>query len=156
MTVGGNVVTRLQEDLTKQEAFFTSVFDSAILYEGEHALLWLLDSPWWVIERGRRVPNLIYRDAGRICTNAEIYTEKTTGAARCRISRGDAVGLLFRAHPDSAVSGHPRVLLGPGVRSATTGRDTLTSIAASRLMSVGARGQGLERQISRGAFPVRR
>jgi hypothetical protein len=41
VVVGGNVIMLLQEDLAKHEQFFTDVFDSAILYEGEHALLWL-------------------------------------------------------------------------------------------------------------------
>ena len=44
VVVGGNVITRLQEDLAKHEQFFTDVFDSAILYEGEHALLWLIEA----------------------------------------------------------------------------------------------------------------
>ena len=77
VVVGGNVITRLQEELPKQERFFTEVFDSAIMYEGEHALLWLLESL-----AGRRdrasVPNLIYRDASGVHVNKEIYTEKTT------------------------------------------------------------------------------
>jgi radical SAM superfamily enzyme YgiQ (UPF0313 family) len=77
VTVGGNVITRLQEELPKHERFFSSVFDSAIMYEGEHALLWLLEAL-----SGRRamasVPNLIYRDATGIHVNTEIYTEKTT------------------------------------------------------------------------------
>lgn len=77
VVVGGNVITRLQEDLAKQEQFFTDVFDSAILYEGEHALLWLIESL-----NGERaiasVPNLIYRDASGIHRNPEVYTEKTT------------------------------------------------------------------------------
>jgi anaerobic magnesium-protoporphyrin IX monomethyl ester cyclase len=76
VTVGGNVITRLQEELPKHERFFTSVFDTAIMYEGEHALLWLLEALG-----GRRslasVPNLIHRDAGGIHVNADIYTEKT-------------------------------------------------------------------------------
>jgi radical SAM superfamily enzyme YgiQ (UPF0313 family) len=77
VTVGGNVVTRLQEELPHHERFFRSVFDSAILYEGEHALLWLLEAlagerPW------AAVPNLIYRDAAGIHVNKEIHTEKTT------------------------------------------------------------------------------
>ena len=71
------MITRLQEDLAKQEPFFSSVFDSAIMYEGEHALLWLLealvgDRTW------QAVPNLMYRENGHVRTNAEIYTEKTT------------------------------------------------------------------------------
>lgn len=77
VTVGGNVITRLQEELPKQEGFFTSVFDSAIMYEGEHALLWLLES----LSGGRAmatVPNLMYRDETGIHVNSEIYTEKTT------------------------------------------------------------------------------
>jgi radical SAM superfamily enzyme YgiQ (UPF0313 family) len=77
VTVGGNVITRLQEELPKQAQFFATVFDSAILYEGEHALLWLLEALG-----GRRamasVPNLMYRDASGVHVNSEIYTEKTT------------------------------------------------------------------------------
>jgi radical SAM superfamily enzyme YgiQ (UPF0313 family) len=77
VTVGGNVITRLQEELPNHERFFTSVFDSAILYEGEHALLWLLEAL-----SGERsltaVPNLIYRDEAGIHVNKEVYTEKTT------------------------------------------------------------------------------
>ena len=77
VTIGGNVVTRLQEELPKQENLFTNVIDSAILYEGEHALLWLLEAL-----NGERamasVPNLMYRDEGGIHLNTEIYTEKMT------------------------------------------------------------------------------
>ncbi len=76
VVVGGNVITRLQEDLVNHERFFTEVFDSAILYEGEHALLWLIESL-----NGQRtlatVPNLIYRDDAGLHRNTEIYTEKT-------------------------------------------------------------------------------
>ncbi|MBX3326731.1 MAG: radical SAM protein [Nitrospira sp.] len=77
VVVGGNVITRLQEDLLYHERFFTEVFDSAILYEGEHALLWLIEAL-----NGQRplasVPNLIYRDAAGLHRNPEVYTEKTT------------------------------------------------------------------------------
>ena len=77
VTVGGNVITRLQEELPKKKEFFTEIFDSAILYEGEHALLWLLealagDREWMA------VPNLMYRDQETVQVNKEIYTEKTT------------------------------------------------------------------------------
>ncbi|MDH5348677.1 MAG: cobalamin B12-binding domain-containing protein, partial [Nitrospira sp.] len=44
IVVGGNIITRLQEDLVNHERFFKEVFDSAILYEGEHALLWLIEA----------------------------------------------------------------------------------------------------------------
>jgi radical SAM superfamily enzyme YgiQ (UPF0313 family) len=77
VTVGGNVITRLQEEIPKKKEFFTSIFDSAILYEGEHALLWLLealagDREWTA------VPNLMFRDQEEVKVNKEIYTEKTT------------------------------------------------------------------------------
>ncbi|MBD0316534.1 MAG: radical SAM protein [Nitrospiraceae bacterium] len=78
VVVGGNVITRLQEELPHQERFFTEVFDSAILYEGEHALLWLIEAL-----NGQRdiasVPNLLYRDGdGHVHQSKEVYTEKTT------------------------------------------------------------------------------
>ncbi len=78
VVVGGNVITRLQEELPRQERFFTEVFDAAILYEGEHALLWYIEAL-----NGQRdistVPNLLYRDAsGHVHQNKEVYTEKTT------------------------------------------------------------------------------
>ena len=77
VTVGGNVITRLQEEIPKRKEFFESIFDSAILYEGEHALLWLLealagDREW------KTVPNLMYREEEKVKVNKEIYTEKTT------------------------------------------------------------------------------
>jgi anaerobic magnesium-protoporphyrin IX monomethyl ester cyclase len=77
VTVGGNIITRLQEELPKHERFFTEVFDSAIMYEGEHALLWLLEALAGERELAK-VPNLIYRDKTGIHVNTEVYTEKTT------------------------------------------------------------------------------
>jgi anaerobic magnesium-protoporphyrin IX monomethyl ester cyclase len=77
VTVGGNVITRLQEDLPKQKEFFTQVFDSAILYEGEHALVWLLEA--LAGERDwENVPNLMWYQDGQVRLNSEIYTERTT------------------------------------------------------------------------------
>jgi len=77
ITVGGNIITRLQEEFPKHERFFTDVFDSAILYEGEHALLWLLEALAGERELPK-VPNLIYRDETGVRVNTEVYTEKTT------------------------------------------------------------------------------
>lgn len=77
VVVGGNIITRLHEEFPKHERFFTEIFDTAILYEGEHALLWLLEAL-----AGERtfssVPNLMYRDETGVHLNKEIYTEKTT------------------------------------------------------------------------------
>lgn len=75
ITIGGNMVTRLQDDLPKHEQFFTSIFDSAIVHEGDHALLWLLEAldgkrEW------KSVPNLMYHNQSGIHVNKEIYTEK--------------------------------------------------------------------------------
>lgn len=76
VVVGGNVVTRLQEEWAKHERFFTEVFDAAILYEGEHALLWYIEAM-----NGQRaiesVPNLMYYEAGAVQQSKEVYTEKT-------------------------------------------------------------------------------
>jgi radical SAM superfamily enzyme YgiQ (UPF0313 family) len=77
VVVGGNVITRLQEELPRQERFFTEVFDSAIMYEGEHALLWLLEALNGQREKAS-VPNLIHRDVSGIHVNTEIHTEKMT------------------------------------------------------------------------------
>jgi len=77
VTVGGNIITRLQEELPHHERFFITVFDSAIMYEGEHALLWLLEALAGDREMAK-VPNLIYRDETGIHVNKEIYTEKTS------------------------------------------------------------------------------
>jgi radical SAM superfamily enzyme YgiQ (UPF0313 family) len=75
VVVGGNVVTRLQEEWLKHERFFGDVFDTAILYEGEHALLWLIEAL-----NGQReiasVPNLMYRTDAGMQQSKEIYTEK--------------------------------------------------------------------------------
>ncbi|HEU4683740.1 MAG TPA: radical SAM protein [Nitrospira sp.] len=77
VVVGGNVVTRLQEEWPKHERFFGEIFDTAILYEGEHALLWLIEAL-----NGQRdlasVPNLMYRNADGVHQSREVYTEKTT------------------------------------------------------------------------------
>ena len=77
VTVGGNIITRLREDLLKHERFFTEVFDSAIMYEGEHALLWLLEALGGKRE-WKTVPNLIYREKTGVRVNNEMYTEKIT------------------------------------------------------------------------------
>jgi radical SAM superfamily enzyme YgiQ (UPF0313 family) len=75
VVIGGNVVTRLQEEWPQHEQFFKEIFDTAILYEGEHALLWLIEAL-----NGQRematVPNLMYRTADGVQQNKEIYTEK--------------------------------------------------------------------------------
>src|SRR5437660_8319414 len=77
ITVGGNIITRLQEEFPTHERLFTDVFDTAIMYEGEHALLWLLEALAGEREMAK-VPNLLYRDERGVHGNSEVYTEKTT------------------------------------------------------------------------------
>ena len=109
--VGGNVITRLQEELPKQERFFTEIFDTAIMYEGEHALLWLIEA---------------LEAAGARCLGSESHVPRRTTA--CRESRdphGEDGGVavagfrrlsarqLFRAGAHHSLSRDPRLLLGP-------------------------------------------
>ncbi len=44
VTVGGNIITRLKDEFAKKPHFFGKVFDSMITYEGEHALVWLVEA----------------------------------------------------------------------------------------------------------------
>ena len=78
VVVGGNVITRLQEELPKQERFFTEVFDSAILYEGEHALLWLIEALNGQRADRLRAQSHVSRWLDGVQQNNEVYTEKTT------------------------------------------------------------------------------
>jgi anaerobic magnesium-protoporphyrin IX monomethyl ester cyclase len=73
ITVGGNIVTRLRDELKTQVKLF-SYIDSAILYEGENAYLQLVDA----IENSKplsELPNLIYRDESGIHTNKDVCSE---------------------------------------------------------------------------------
>ena len=75
VTVGGNIITRLKDEFAKKPHFFGKVFDSMITYEGEHALVWLVEAL-----SGKRkiseVSNLIYKDEeGQIHLN-ETYQER--------------------------------------------------------------------------------
>lgn len=68
VVVGGYVITLLADALMKYEELFTTFFDSAVLYEGERPLLKLAEC----ISQCRtldNVPNLIYRDQGKVCAN---------------------------------------------------------------------------------------
>ena len=72
VTIGGNTVTRLREDLPKSPLF--QYFDSAVVYEGETAFLQLVEA----VTAGRSldgIPNLIYRNVQGIHTSALSYAE---------------------------------------------------------------------------------
>ena len=73
ITLGGNIITRIRDELPKQEDLFQYV-DAAILYEGEHSFLKLAET----VEKGgdfSTLPNLIYRDETGIHTNKEVMSE---------------------------------------------------------------------------------
>ncbi len=73
VTIGGNTVTRFRDVLPNIPKLF-ALFDSAIVYEGETALLRLVEG----IANGTElshVPNLIFRDAAGIHVNRETFAE---------------------------------------------------------------------------------
>ena len=73
VTIGGNTVTRLRDVLPNKPQLFT-LFDSAVVYEGETAFLQLVEA----VGSGRTmegIPNLIYRDASGIHVSSVSYAE---------------------------------------------------------------------------------
>jgi len=73
VTIGGNTVTRLREDLPQAATLF-ALFDSAVVYEGETAFLQLVEA----VGAKRPltdIPNLLYRDAEGIHTSTLSYAE---------------------------------------------------------------------------------
>ena len=73
VTIGGNTVTRFRDVLPNTPKLF-ALFDSAIVYEGETALLRLVEG----IANGTElshVPNLLFRDAEGIHVNSETFAE---------------------------------------------------------------------------------
>ncbi|MEC7641208.1 MAG: radical SAM protein [Nitrospinota bacterium] len=76
VTVGGNIVTRLKDELAKKKKFFEQAFDSIICYEGEHALVQLVEA----LDGNRAmndVSNLIYlEESGEIRVNDKLHTER--------------------------------------------------------------------------------
>jgi len=73
--VGGNIITRLKDEFAKKPHFFGKAFDSMITYEGEHALVWLVEAL-----SGKRkmneVSNLIYKDEEDQIHVNETYQER--------------------------------------------------------------------------------
>ncbi len=73
ITIGGNTVTRLRDVLPQTTNLF-SLFDTAVMYEGETAFLQLVDA----IGTDRdfsAIPNLIYKDSTGIHTSTITSTE---------------------------------------------------------------------------------
>jgi anaerobic magnesium-protoporphyrin IX monomethyl ester cyclase len=73
VTIGGNTVTRFRDVLPDTPKLF-ALFDSAIVYEGETALLRLVEG----IANGTElshVPNLMFKDATGIHVNSESFAE---------------------------------------------------------------------------------
>ncbi len=77
IVVGGNIITRLKDELPKKKQFFEEVFDYLIYYEGEQALTDLV----LALSEGRsveEVPNLIWydREKGEVVINEHQHTER--------------------------------------------------------------------------------
>ena len=73
ITIGGNIVTRIRDELQSQEKLFETI-DSAVLYEGENAYLQLVEA----VEQKKTLsglPNLIYRDDSGIHVNQDVCSE---------------------------------------------------------------------------------
>lgn len=73
VVIGGNTVTRLRDMLPTIPNLF-ALFDSAIVYEGETALLQLVETVGTGSDLSR-VPNLLYRDDQGIHVNSATYAE---------------------------------------------------------------------------------
>ncbi|MEE8128590.1 MAG: B12-binding domain-containing radical SAM protein, partial [Nitrospinaceae bacterium] len=61
ITVGGNITTRLKDEISKNKKFFEKAFHSLITYEGEHAMVELVQA----LDEGKHwseVSNLIWMD----------------------------------------------------------------------------------------------
>ncbi|MCF6159422.1 MAG: radical SAM protein [wastewater metagenome] len=73
ITIGGSVFTKLIDSIKKVDGLF-SVVDSFIVFEGEHALLGLVEQ---VNDRKdlKKVPNLIYRENDVTRINEPFYAE---------------------------------------------------------------------------------
>lgn len=76
ITVGGNITTRLKDEISKNKKFFERAFHSQICYEGEHSLVNLVET----LDRGdslSEVSNLIWMDdTGTVRVNDKLYTEQ--------------------------------------------------------------------------------
>ncbi len=74
ITLGGNIITRLRDTLKEKPELF-EYYDSAVIYEGEHAFLKLLDA----LDKGEGdlsgLPNLIYKDSAGIHISREVCSE---------------------------------------------------------------------------------
>ena len=128
VTVGGNVITRLKKELPQQDKFWGNAFDSMIAYEGEHALVWLVEA----LDGKRKmteVPNLIFKDeSGEVRVN-ELYQERVN-----ELPIPDFDGIpwekYFSRKNWCRISGHA-VVIGENAPSAITAPVTSTSSGPS-------------------------
>ncbi len=73
ITMGGSVFTKLIDNLQQNHLIFDLV-DSFIVFEGEHALLGLIEHLEDKRDLGK-VPNLVYKEGDRICVNEPFHIE---------------------------------------------------------------------------------
>ena len=128
VVVGGNVITRLQEELPKQERFFTEVFDSAILYEGEHALLWLIEALNGPARHGLGAQSHVSRPR-RACSRTRRSIRRRRRRCRCRTSTASR-SITTSCRSGSFPIWRRAAATGAAARSAITARATSISTAA--------------------------
>jgi radical SAM superfamily enzyme YgiQ (UPF0313 family) len=74
ITLGGNIVTRLRDTLKETPALF-ELYDTAVVYEGEHAFLKLIEALEKKETDFSGLPNLIYKDSEGIHVSKEVFSE---------------------------------------------------------------------------------
>lgn len=77
ITLGGNIITRIRDVLVKNPMLFT-LFDSAILYEGEIALLELVNTISDHKKDFAELPQVIYKDENEIHVNPKVCSADIT------------------------------------------------------------------------------
>ncbi len=74
ITLGGNIITRLRDNLKENRDLF-QYYDSAVIYEGEHAFVKLLDALDADGGDLSGLPNLIYKDEAGLHMSREVSSE---------------------------------------------------------------------------------
>ncbi|MFO0730243.1 MAG: hypothetical protein U0361_04480 [Nitrospiraceae bacterium] len=128
--------------------FFTEVFDSAILYEGEHALLWLIEA----LNGDRTMVRCrtSCRDETGVHLNPEVYTEKTQALP---LPDFDGLPLDHYFVPERIIPTSRRVAAtGAAARRPRAG--LLRSISRHAGPPCGGADRGAARQVQLPAFPL--
>ncbi len=89
LTIGGSIFTKLIDNLLMGVDVFFNFVDSFVVFEGEHALLELINQLSGQKDLGK-VPNLIYKKNGNVTINEPFYIEDVS-----KLPTPDYSGLPF-------------------------------------------------------------